>query len=275
MRCDIFFLQLCWTALRGDKGLQQIGRLSAGCLLRGQSIPEQLERRLRGRCMEIRSMQLGGKTSGQCQRSSSSWPTEGQERQSEVRHWGSISYFPLSSNRSIHLFLFFPQIRIRRSLLPHGPAWIHLRILPPSRGVAIAQATDFPQRFRGAAFRALVVLQVKKKKRIKFDDPLSRGLNIRLVEIGQVRPLLPGYEHERSHVHGFYRRCDREDSHASSHAIVPNFPLQLEILRQWRGRLRRRVVETFRHAGKPSWETWWKWKFFHAEQLFIIHRVPV
>lgn len=88
--------------------------------------------------------------------------------------------------------------------------------------MAIAQATDFPQRFRGAAFRALVVLQV--------------------------RSLLSGYEHERSHVHGFYRCCDREDSHASSHAIVPNFPLQLEILRQRWGRLRRRVVETFRHA---------------------------
>lgn len=77
---DIFFLQLCWIALRGDKGLQQIGRLSAGGLLRGQSIPEQLERRLRGWRVEIRSMQLGCKTSGQCQRSSSSWPTEGQER---------------------------------------------------------------------------------------------------------------------------------------------------------------------------------------------------
>lgn len=77
---DILFLQLCWIALRGDKGLQQIGRLSAGGLLRRQSIPEQLERRLRGWRVEIRSMQLGGKTSGQCQRSSSSWPTESQER---------------------------------------------------------------------------------------------------------------------------------------------------------------------------------------------------
>lgn len=90
--------------MRGDKGLQQIGRLPAGGLLRGQSIPEQLERRLRGRCMEIRSMQLGGKTSGQCQRSSSSWPTEGQERQSEVRLvTDSILYF-LHFNRSNPIF---------------------------------------------------------------------------------------------------------------------------------------------------------------------------
>lgn len=72
------------------------------------------------------------------------------------------------------------------------------------------------------------------------------------MEIGQVRSLLSGYEHERGHVHGFYRRRDREDSHASPHAIVPNFPLQLEILRQRRGRLRWRVVETFRYAGKSS-----------------------
>ena len=54
------------------------------------------------------------------------------------------------------------------------------------------------------------------------------------MEIGQVRSLLSGYEHERGHVHGFYRRRDREDSHASPHAIAPNFPLQLEILRQRR-----------------------------------------
>lgn len=158
--------------MRGDKGLQQIGRLPAGGLLRGQSIPEQLERRLRGRCMEIRSMQLGGKTSGQCQRSSSSWPTEGQKRQSEVRHVRFNIIFSLCSNQ-ISFFSIFSQIRIRRSLLPHGPARIHLRILPPSRGVAIAQATDFPQRFRGAAFRALLVLQVKKKKS---NDSLSHYL---------------------------------------------------------------------------------------------------
>lgn len=100
-----FPLQLCWIALRGDKGLQQIGRLPAGGLLRGQSIPEQLERRLRGRCMEIRSMQLGGKTSGQCQRSSSSWPTEGQERQSEVRH--EIQYYIFSLLQSNFIFFYF------------------------------------------------------------------------------------------------------------------------------------------------------------------------
>lgn len=72
-------------------------------------------------------------------------------------------YFPSAPIVQIPSFSIFSQIRIRRSLLPHGPARIHLRILPPSRGVAIAQATDFSQRFRGAAFRALVVLQVKKK----------------------------------------------------------------------------------------------------------------
>lgn len=93
--------QLCWIALRGDKGLQQIGRLSAGGLLRGQSIPEQLERRLRGRRMEIRSMQLGGKTPGQRQRSSSSWPAKGQERQPEVRPRLTTFSAP------IHPFLFF------------------------------------------------------------------------------------------------------------------------------------------------------------------------
>lgn len=87
--------------MRGDKGLQQIGRLSAGGLLRGQSIPEQLECRLRGRRMEIRSMQLGGKTPGQRQRSSSSWPAKGQERQPEVRPRLTTFSAP------IHPFLFF------------------------------------------------------------------------------------------------------------------------------------------------------------------------
>lgn len=52
------------------------------------------------------------------------------------------------------------QIRIRRSLFPDRPARVHLRVLPPSRGVAIAQTTDFAQRFRRAAFRAFIVLQV-------------------------------------------------------------------------------------------------------------------
>lgn len=49
-------IQLRRPALRGHQGLQQIGRLSAGRLLRGQPIPEQLERRVRGGRVAIRSV---------------------------------------------------------------------------------------------------------------------------------------------------------------------------------------------------------------------------
>lgn len=67
--------------------------------------------------------------------------------------------------------------------------------------------------------------------------------------IRQVRPLLPGYEHECGYVHGLHRRSDRQDSDAGTHAILPDLPLQPEVLRQRRRRVRRRVAEAFRHAG--------------------------
>jgi len=47
-------MQLCGFALRGHQGLQQIGGISTGRLFRGQPIPEQLERRVCGRCMAVR-----------------------------------------------------------------------------------------------------------------------------------------------------------------------------------------------------------------------------
>lgn len=54
LNCGVFATQLRWSALRGDQGLQQVGGLPAGRLLRGQPIPEQLERRVRGGRVAIR-----------------------------------------------------------------------------------------------------------------------------------------------------------------------------------------------------------------------------
>jgi len=58
LKIDVYELrvgtQLRRPALRGHQGLQQIGGLPAGRLLRGQPIPEQLERRVRRGRVAIR-----------------------------------------------------------------------------------------------------------------------------------------------------------------------------------------------------------------------------
>lgn len=77
------FFQLCRSALRGNKGLQQVSGLPARGQLRGQPLPKLLERCLRGRGVEVRPVQLGGQTSGQRQRGSQA--RKNQIRQSEVR----------------------------------------------------------------------------------------------------------------------------------------------------------------------------------------------
>lgn len=90
--------------------------------------------------------------------------------------WHSFFFFNYSTCSTLRS----SQIRIRRSLLPDRPARIHLRVLPPSRGVAIAQTTDFAQRFRRAAFRAFVVLQVMQLLRqilVKKLNSLTFSLN--------------------------------------------------------------------------------------------------
>jgi hypothetical protein len=55
------------SALRGDQRLQQIRRLPTGRPVRGQPVPELVERGLRRRSVEIRAVQLGCQASGQCQ----------------------------------------------------------------------------------------------------------------------------------------------------------------------------------------------------------------
>jgi len=54
--------------LRGHQRLQQIGWLSAWRQLRGQPIPQFVERGLRGWSLEVRPVQLGRQTFGQRQR---------------------------------------------------------------------------------------------------------------------------------------------------------------------------------------------------------------
>lgn len=67
-----FFAQLRWFALRGHQRLLKVSGLPAWCSFRGQPIPELVERRLRGRCMAIRAMQLGRAASSQRKRSAQS-----------------------------------------------------------------------------------------------------------------------------------------------------------------------------------------------------------
>lgn len=54
LNCGVARIQLRRPALRGHQGLQQVGGLPTRRLLRGQPIPEQLERRVRGRCVAVR-----------------------------------------------------------------------------------------------------------------------------------------------------------------------------------------------------------------------------
>lgn len=93
------------------------------------------------------------------------WPLR--QKQSYLYPHLIFEFIPYYISLCLTIFLcmlnrssFFLQIRIRRPLLPDRPARVHLRVLPSARRLAVAQTTDFAERLRRAAFRAIPVLQV-------------------------------------------------------------------------------------------------------------------
>ena len=77
---SVISFQLCRSSLRRDQGLQQIRRIPAGGPVRGQPFPELMERRLRGRSLAVRAVQLGGQAPRQRQGSA-------QARKSQIRQF--------------------------------------------------------------------------------------------------------------------------------------------------------------------------------------------
>lgn len=75
-----------------------------------------MERSLRGRSMEIRPVQLGCSTFGEC---------KGSPETRQQREIGQSA------------------LRVRRPLFPDGSKGVHLRILPSATGMAIAESAHY------------------------------------------------------------------------------------------------------------------------------------
>ena len=78
-----FFAQLRRSALRRGEGVQQVGGVPARGQLRGQPLPQLVERRLRGRRVAVRAVQLGCQAPRQRQRSTQAG--KGQVGEPQVR----------------------------------------------------------------------------------------------------------------------------------------------------------------------------------------------
>jgi hypothetical protein len=180
------------SALRRDQGLLQVGRLPAGRAFRGQPLPQLVERGVRGGRVALRAVQLGRAPPRQRQGGA-------------ARQVGRAA------------------LRVRRPLLPHRPARVHLRVLPAAARVAAPQEHHQSDRFRGVAVCALALL------------PL--------------RPLLPRPQHQGRDADRLDRRRHRAHRHARAHAVQPHLPLQPQVLRQRGRRLRHRQSQAIRHAG--------------------------
>lgn len=83
-RACVAFVQLRWSTLCRHQRLLEVGRLPAWRSFRRQPVPKFVERRLRGRRMAVRAVQLGRAASSQRQRSAQSG-RQREIRQSQVR----------------------------------------------------------------------------------------------------------------------------------------------------------------------------------------------